>query len=750
MVARTEPTLWLALVAFLGAAIAGVLGILFWRRRDQAGARWLGIQMGATTLWLVGFGLELASPTVGAALLWFRVEIIGLAWIPVTWYAFVAEYTDAENPMAARTIVLLSLLPLANVPMILTNGAVHTLSWTAPQLVESGPFVLLSVEHGPVWWLNVGYSYLVISLAFVRLLRHRKRSVHRYRRQTDLVLLAAIPPGVLNGLYYAGVLPWPALDPTPFAFVFSGLVIFWALFRYDLLDLAPIARRSVVENMDDGMLVLSPDRRLIDANPAAQRLLADDDPIGSPIETSFPELDSLLGPLPDPTAGNTPLSGHAGSGGRRTLELGTDSLTLQRNGGQRVFDVKVTGLHDRNGAVTGWTVVLHDVTARKRREETLTGLQGTAQEMMRPETVDGVCEHVVTAARDVVDLEHVAIHLRRDDDTLQPVAYTDDVRELYETPPSFDIGEGLQGTAYERGETVVVDGDRPADAARDLDTSIESALVTPLGEYGVFGAGSTTRTSLDDETIHFAEVLAATATTAIARADREETVRERERELRQQNDRLEEFANVVSHDLRNPLTVASGHVEQIDDDAHADAIEQALGRMEEIIDDVLTLARQGEPVRNPDSVSLATVAEDAWELADTSGGALSVAADLQLLADESRLQQLLENLFRNSVDHGGADVSVSVGPVTGAPTGFYVADDGPGIPVEERDRIFESGVSTAQDGTGFGLAIVRQVVEDHGWAITATESESGGARFEITGVSRAAAEHVDGGASRSN
>lgn len=766
MVVRTEPTLWLALVGFFGAAIAGVLGVLFWQRRDQAGARWLGLQMAATTFWLIGFGFELTSPTLDAALLWFRLKIVGLAWIPVAWYAFTAEYTDAENPVSTRTTMLLSLLPLANVPMILTNGTLHTLSWTGARFVESGPFVLLSVEYGPVWWLNVGYSYLVITLAFVMLVRHRKRSVHRYRRQTDLVLLAAIPPGVLNVLYYAGVLPLPPLDPTPFAFVFSGLVIFWALFRHDLLELAPIARRSVVENMDDAMLVLSPDRRVIDVNPAAQRLVAVDRPIGSGLDESFPELDSLLGPLPDP-AGETRSQGtQPRPGVETTVEMETDPLTLRRGGNERVFDVRVSGLHDRNGGVTGWTVVLHDVTDRKRREETLSELHGTAQEMMRPETVEGVCQHVVTAARDIVDLEHVAVHLRRDDETLRPVAYTDDVRELYETPPSFTVGEGLQGVAYERGETVIVDGERGAAAFRDPDSPVESALVIPLGEYDVLGAASTIRTVLDDETVHFAEVLAATATTAIARADREETVRERERELTQQNDRLEEFANVVSHDLRNPLTVASGHVEQVDDGEHADAIRQALERMEEIVDDVLTLARQGKPVRNPDPVSLTTVAEEAWELAGTDGGTLSVADDVRLLADESRLQQLLENLFRNAVEHGstgsqnsssagdavehgGADVSVSVGPITDTASGFYVADDGPGIPPGERSRVFESGFSTDEDGTGFGLAIVRQVVEDHGWEITVTESEAGGARFEITGVSRAVApERADGGSNR--
>ena len=104
---------------------------------------------------------------------------------------------------------------------------------------------------------------------------------------------------------------------------------------------------------------------------------------------------------------------------------------------------------------------------------------------------------------------------------------------------------------------------------------------------------------------------------------------------------------------------------------------------------------------------------------------------VELQADATRLRQLLENLFRNSVDHGGEDVTITVGTLA---DGFYVADDGPGIPEAERDQVFESGYSTNRDGTGFGLAIVEEIAAGHGWEITVTEGVEGGARFEVTGV----------------
>ena len=234
--------------------------------------------------------------------------------------------------------------------------------------------------------------------------------------------------------------------------------------------------------------------------------------------------------------------------------------------------------------------------------------------------------------------------------------------------------------------------------------------------------------------------------------------RRRERDLQRQNERLEEFVGVVSHDLRNPLTVAEGRVRLARDETdseHLDAAAAALDRMEELIDDLLRLAHEGERVNEIESVPFAAVVEECWDTVETRGSTLRVETDLTIRADRGRLQHLLSNLLQNSVEHGstsnrtgsgdgeeprssnsrpeaGDDVTITVGTIDDE--GFYVADDGPGIPRERRTDIFESGYSTDSDGTGFGLAFVAEVVEAHGWSIRVTESAAGGARFEVTGV----------------
>ena len=211
--------------------------------------------------------------------------------------------------------------------------------------------------------------------------------------------------------------------------------------------------------------------------------------------------------------------------------------------------------------------------------------------------------------------------------------------------------------------------------------------------------------------------------------------------------RLDEFASVVAHDLRNPLSVAQGYLQlaREGDESAFDRVESALDRMERIIDDTLTLAREGATATDTEPVSLVVVARDAWSTTASTGGPTEtefVVKDGTVVADATRLQRLLENLFRNSVEHGttsgragsgDADEHTAAGSVTvtvaATDSGFFVADDGPGIPESERDSVLEAGYSTATDGNGFGLAIVSQIADAHGWRISIGESDGGGAKF---------------------
>jgi signal transduction histidine kinase len=210
--------------------------------------------------------------------------------------------------------------------------------------------------------------------------------------------------------------------------------------------------------------------------------------------------------------------------------------------------------------------------------------------------------------------------------------------------------------------------------------------------------------------------------------------RQRDR-LEQQNDRLERFAGVVSHDLRNPLDVARGrlrYARETGEDEHFEEAASALDRMEAIVTEVLTLVDAGDESVDRSSVRLGEVVEDAWGTVDTGEASLAVRNDdASVQADYPLLRQLFENLLRNAIEHGGDGVSVRVGTTA---DGFYLEDDGPGIDPGDREDVFEVGYTTSSMGTGLGLNIVAEIADSHEWTVAVDESDDGGARFEFSGV----------------
>ena len=229
--------------------------------------------------------------------------------------------------------------------------------------------------------------------------------------------------------------------------------------------------------------------------------------------------------------------------------------------------------------------------------------------------------------------------------------------------------------------------------------------------------------------------------------------RRREQELERQVERLEEFASIVSHDLRSPLTVARGRIELLKashdlDDEHVDQIEFAHERMTEIIEDSLALARGGHEVTDPETIGIDELAETAWQTAGSDLADCSIETTATVEADRQRLKRLFENLFRNSVEHGLAvdtptadephpvddaamapEIMITVGDLDDG--GFYVEDDGVGVPEADRESMFEAGETASGSGSGLGLAIVRRIAQAHGWEVTLTASTTGGARFEF-------------------
>lgn len=373
-----------------------------------------------------------------------------------------------------------------------------------------------------------------------------------------------------------------------------------------------------------------------------------------------------------------------------------------------------------------------DITDRRERERELATLHEATRELYEAKTTQDVARIASDAATTILGFDINGVHLYDDEaGGLAPTAVSETTKEFADELVILD--EGIAWEAYQQNEVKSYGDVRDATELYDSTTDVRSGLYFPLGEHGVLIASSPEVDAFDDGDLSLGNILAANATSALDRVERESLLREQTAALKRQNRQLDEFSSVVAHDLRNPLQVADGKVrraQHTEDISPLDDATQALERMDALIDDLLALARENESVSEMTTVAIGDLADRCWQNIDSGLAALTIEDTVTLQADASRLQQVIENLFANAIEHGGESVQVTVGALAGE-SGFYIADDGTGIPEADRELIFESGYSTSSTETGFGLAIVRQIIEAHGWEIVATESDAGGARFEI-------------------
>ncbi len=212
-------------------------------------------------------------------------------------------------------------------------------------------------------------------------------------------------------------------------------------------------------------------------------------------------------------------------------------------------------------------------------------------------------------------------------------------------------------------------------------------------------------------------------------------LKRREQDLEERNTQLENIRDLISHDIRNPLNVAQGSLDLYRDDnepSHIDNIEQALGRMDTLIDQTNVLADQPLRIEDTTTVSFKQVVQSAWNMVDTKDATLRIDGSKQIEGDPERLQQLFENLISNAITHGGPEITCAVG--TGEER-LYFEDDGTGIPEADRELVFESGFTTEAGNMGLGLTIVQRIASAHGWELAITDGEAEGARIVLSGVS---------------
>jgi PAS domain S-box-containing protein len=337
----------------IASAISAWIVYYAWRRRAVNHASLLSLLALTTTEWLVFYALQIAGANLHTKLVFSEIKYIGIAFMPLFWFAFAINYASPNKKLTWRAIALLAIVPLLTSILAVTNER-HGLFWSHPQLTFAGNFSDFDVEYGPWYWFHVTYSYLLIFAGAIVVFRTVRRSKGLLRRQAVALIVAVLTPWFGNIIYFSGYNPLPYLDLTPFAFTISVFSLTWAILGFRLVELAPVARDQIVEEMKDGMIVLDVENCVADINLSAERMigLQASQVIGKPISEVLSRWSNLV---------------------ERFIQSTDilDEISVTEGGVVSWLELQISPLYDRRKHSLGRVIVMRDITARKEMENAL-------------------------------------------------------------------------------------------------------------------------------------------------------------------------------------------------------------------------------------------------------------------------------------------------------------------------------------------------------------------------------------------
>ena len=347
------------IISIVGIGMAMFVAAAAWRRNVPGSASMTGLML-AVAWWLLMGALEIVVIDLRTKVLCSQLKYLGIATVPVWWFLFALDYSDVRRRLTPRMLKLLWLIPALTIVVALTQGW-HTWLWSQVTLQANG---MARYEFG--WWFLVHavYSYALIVGGMILLIRTARQLSRSQRRQMALLIVASLFPLVMNVIYLTGLGPVPDLDLTAVGFAVAGLVMVWNILGFHLLDLSPVARDLLFESMDDGVIVLDRDNRIIDINPAGQRLIGvAKSPIGMPAGTVFAAWPDLIERYR--TAEQT------------QAEIRLDSPISH----EPVFvELHISPVRNRRGRLVGRSMTLHDVTRRRHTEMRLRQLSRAVEQ----------------------------------------------------------------------------------------------------------------------------------------------------------------------------------------------------------------------------------------------------------------------------------------------------------------------------------------------------------------------------------
>lgn len=569
----------LYIVALLFAASLLLLIVnIAWRRRPGPGVTsfiWLIL---ACTAWTLGYALELSSSELPSKLFWFRIEAVGPACVATFGLIFMLNFSGHTTWLHWPRTVIFAAIPAATVLLVWTNDF-HGLVYQNPRIVTRGSFLLLVFERGPWFWIALLYSYVLLLLTGGLIFDLAFALPNLYRKQVIAILVSFAVPWLSNFVHASSITSQPLPDLTPLSFAVTGMVLWWALLRYQFLIATPAARDAIIEHMRDIVLVVDTEHRILDLNePAATFAGASKSTlIGTSVTHIFPTWPDLIAGMDAVTEG--------------------DEIAASVRSGTHYFDLHSVPVATRDSQNIGRLIVARDITDRQKHERELAILNDITRVALQ--TTDVQMTIHTLAAR---------LQALFDTDTCFLFLYDEEEEAL---SPAIQLGEGsLESSADKMMLTSIANS--VLDQEQALVQHIDKTHRTPAAVLGLpLLAGDTplgaavirreTPADFTDSEISFGEQAVQQAALGIARLQALDTARQRASEaetLREASaavlstlqqdeavDRiLEQLAHVVSYDSAAVLLLRVGYLEIVGGRGFPDP-QQVIGRRFHIPDD---------------------------------------------------------------------------------------------------------------------------------------------------------------------
>ncbi|MEH0020611.1 MAG: histidine kinase N-terminal 7TM domain-containing protein [Desulfobacter sp.] len=722
---------------FSGMASTALAAFLA-RDRQNRGARQLLFMLAASGIWSAGYGLELLCPDMDVKLWWVRIEYIGAASLGVLLFHFSLMVTNRTGRLpggfSGKLLNGLWVVPAVVVVSGFTNDW-HHLLWTDVWLVVKPGIQALQFDRGPVFWLHVVFSYLLIFLSFALLLKALP-AYRGTRRSQILIMLAGIAvPWVANCLYVADLPGLSHIDLSPLAFMATSLMFALGLFRYHLLHLLPLVHEAVMEGLDDPVIVMDMDDYVVEVNRSGTACLGLDSTRFKSVHAStlFPGLYAVV------------------KQSRSCLPM-VFQATMNMDGKRlRDWRVRVAPLWAKKGRQSGWLVFLRDTTDRKRTETALRHARNYVKSIINsmPSVIIGVDRSgIVTQWNDGAFHMTGIAEQRARGRALEAL-----VPQLYPYLPDLDKAMESRRVQHRKKQTLVLNTE-----SYDAHPVVVNILIFPVLSDATPGAvirvdDISEQTRIDEVMVQSEKMMSVGGLAA-------GMAHEINNPLAGMIQNVQLIRNRLSKPLPANLRVAEKygiHLERLghymEERRLFHLMDQTVGigmRAAKIVENMLSFSRRSNSAKSSHSLpelvdATLCLLENDYNLRKNYD---FNAVDIQrsgwnsqplVRCAESEIQQVLFNILKNGTE------AMALAPK--GPPKFHIRyftendmacveirDNGPGIPEPVRKRIFEPFFTTKPVGTGTGLGLSVSyfiVTENHNGVLSVDSLPGRGTAFTI-------------------